>query len=151
MSFFIGTGANLEPRHRHVEHPLHRRTGRDLLLHAVETNQTGRTGRIGGRVVDLQVAKQYDHKPYDDKLKRLGLHDEDVLERARPLQKARNELIHEKAYLGPIESRVAQREAESAHALLVALRHIGSPADVWSAPMRRSCMAAPNRAAQHRR
>jgi hypothetical protein len=70
----------------------------------------------------IDQAKLYDRRSYEDKLRFLGLSEEQVIDRAKRLRVARRELVHEKAHMDAGEIRRAQDEAESAHELLVALR-----------------------------
>lgn len=70
-----------------------------------------------GRGTDL---KKFDSKKYEDKLAELGF-ETGLLERAKRLREARNELVHEKAHLDPGAIRFAQDEAERANQLLLAL------------------------------
>ena len=72
--------------------------------------------------------KKVDYSSYADKLTLLGCGDEDLLGDVERLQKARRELVHEKAHFefndaGEFtgELRTAQDEAESARAVMLAV------------------------------
>jgi hypothetical protein len=69
-------------------------------------------------------ARRHDGQSYEDKLQFLRVTDRGVIGRARRLRLARNELAHEKAHLNNRQVRIAQREADSAHELLVDLRDL---------------------------
>jgi hypothetical protein len=72
----------------------------------------------------LAKAKEFDRRSYEDKLQLLGQSDSDILARARRLQAARRELVHEKAHMDSGVLRFAQKEADNAYQLLVALRDL---------------------------
>ena len=76
------------------------------------------------REYGLDTAKESDRKFYEDKLQLLGRSDRTLIERAKRLQLARRELMHEKACFGRGEVRAAQEEAENAHKLLIELRDL---------------------------
>jgi hypothetical protein len=65
--------------------------------------------------------REYDFKPYEDKLRFLGCSDQLILERAIQFRKCRKALVHEKAHFDDGEIKVAQDEADNAHELLVAI------------------------------
>ena len=65
--------------------------------------------------------KEYDFKPYEDKLRFLGCSDQSTLERATKFRKCRKALVHEKAHFDDGEIKLAQDEADNAHELLVAI------------------------------
>ena len=51
----------------------------------------------------VEKAKEYDRRFYEDKLRLLGWSEEALLGRAKRLQVARRDLVHEKAHLDPGE------------------------------------------------
>lgn len=65
--------------------------------------------------------KEYDFKSYEEKLRLLGCTDQELLNSASKFRKARKSLVHEKAHFDDGEIRFAQKEAERAHGLLVAI------------------------------
>jgi hypothetical protein len=68
--------------------------------------------------------KEYDLKPYKERLKLFGCTDKELLKSASRFQKARKVLVHEKAHFDDGEIRWAQKEAENAHALLVSVQRL---------------------------
>ena len=69
-----------------------------------------------------QKFKEYDFKPYEEKLKLLGCSDQQIIDRATRFRKVRKELVHEKAHCDNGEIRTAQNEADNAKELLVLLQ-----------------------------
>ena len=69
----------------------------------------------------LDKAAEHERLTYVPKLRLLGITDQAALDRAERLRNARNELVHEKAFLNSKSIRVAQDEADNAYELLVAL------------------------------
>ncbi len=68
--------------------------------------------------------KEYDFKSYEEKLKLLGCINKNILDRVSRFRKTRKSLVHEKAHFDSGEITMAQREAENAHEMLVAIhRH----------------------------
>lgn len=65
--------------------------------------------------------KEFDYKPYEEKLKLLGITDEVLLHSVSEFRKSRRIIVHEKAHFDDGEVRWAQKEAENAHGLLVKL------------------------------
>lgn len=65
--------------------------------------------------------KKYDSKVYEEKLSLLGCTDQELLDSVSRFRKARKSLVHEKAYFDDGEIRWAQKEAENAHKLRVAI------------------------------
>ena len=65
--------------------------------------------------------REFDFKPYEEKLKLLGITNQSVLEDAGRFRKARKELVHEKAYSDSSETKMAQNEAHNAHQLLLTI------------------------------
>ena len=59
--------------------------------------------------------KEYDFKSYEDKLRLLGVEDEDLLNDVEDFRRTRKDLVHEKAFLDDGEIKKAQAEAELAH------------------------------------
>lgn len=70
----------------------------------------------------IEKAKEYDFKSYEEKLALLDCTDEKLLNSVLRFRKARRSLVHEKAYFDDGEVRWAQKEAENAHELLVAIQ-----------------------------
>lgn len=64
---------------------------------------------------------EYDFKSYEEKLSLLGCADQALLDSVLRFRKARKSLVHEKAHFDDGEIRCAQKEAENAHELLVAI------------------------------
>jgi hypothetical protein len=63
----------------------------------------------------LEVFKEYDRKPYEEKIKLLGCSDQSIIELCKKYRDARREIVHEKAYLNnDAFLRAAQEEAEIA-------------------------------------
>lgn len=58
--------------------------------------------------------KKYDFKPYEEKLKLIGIKDKVFLEKVSRFKRTRKELIHEKAHFDSGEIKTAQSEAENA-------------------------------------
>lgn len=67
--------------------------------------------------------KEYDFKSYEEKLRLLGCTDHELLNSASKFREAWKSLVHEKAHFDDDEIRWAQKEAESAHGLLVAIHN----------------------------
>ncbi len=65
--------------------------------------------------------KEYDFKPYEEKLKLLGINDSSVIECAERFRKCRKELVHEKAHFDNGEIKMAEKEAENARQLLLSI------------------------------
>jgi hypothetical protein len=65
--------------------------------------------------------KEFDRKPYEDKILLLGCSDQKILDSAERFRKCRRELVHEKAFFDSGEAKTAQDEAENAYQLLVAI------------------------------
>lgn len=65
--------------------------------------------------------KEVDFKSYEEKLKLLGITDEVLLHSVSEFRESRRTLVHEKAHFDDGQVRWAQKEAEKAHGLLVAL------------------------------
>lgn len=72
----------------------------------------------------LAKAKEFDRRSYEEKLRLVGQSDTPLLARAKRLQGARRELVHEKAHVDSGELRFAQEEADNAHELLTALQDL---------------------------
>lgn len=70
---------------------------------------------------DEQTFRDYDFKQYKEKLRLLGCHNRNILERAEKFRKCRKELVHEKAHFDTGEIKKAQDEAENARQLLLDL------------------------------
>jgi len=64
---------------------------------------------------------EYDFKSYEEKLSLLGCTDQALLDSVSRFRKSRKSLVHEKAYFDDGEIKWAQKEAEEAHELLVAI------------------------------
>jgi len=64
--------------------------------------------------------KDYDFKPYEERLKALGIQDSTVLSRVKNFRNDRRELVHEKAFLDK-GIRIAQKEAKRTFHLLCVL------------------------------
>jgi hypothetical protein len=75
----------------------------------------------------LETFEDYDRRRYADKLRLLGCTEQRILDAAEQFRKCRKELVHEKAYSDPGEIRTAQREADNANDLLLAI-------DAWFTP-----------------
>lgn len=73
------------------------------------------------RRLGIEMYKEYDFKPYEDKIRLLGCLDKSILDAAEKFRKCRKELVHEKAYSDSGEIKIAQDEADSAYDLLIAL------------------------------
>lgn len=58
--------------------------------------------------------REYDRKSYEDKLRLLGVEDEELLLLVGQLRATRRELIHEKAHFDIRTIKIAQKEAELA-------------------------------------
>ena len=74
--------------------------------------------------------KEYDFKSYEEKLTLLGCIDQELLNSVSRFRQARKSLVHEKAHFDDAEIRWAQKEAENAHELLLAVnehfsKHLG--------------------------
>lgn len=69
----------------------------------------------------LAEAKWFDGETYEEKLTILGYTDPEIIARGKQLRHSRKELVHEKAFLNSGQIRVAQEEADNAHALIVTL------------------------------
>lgn len=65
--------------------------------------------------------RDFDFKPYEEKLRLIGIDDNSILEAAARFRKARKELVHEKAHFDAGETQTAQDEAHNAYHLLVAI------------------------------
>ncbi|MFS1438879.1 hypothetical protein [Shewanella sp. 10N.286.48.A6] len=63
---------------------------------------------------DESKFKEYDFKPYEEKLKLIGIEDADFLNRISRFRKSRKELVHEKANFDSGEIKTAQSEADNA-------------------------------------
>ena len=70
---------------------------------------------------DENKFKDYDFKPYEEKLKLLGITDSSIIDRAEKFRKSRKELVHEKAHFDNGEIKTAQSEAENARQLLLSI------------------------------
>lgn len=62
--------------------------------------------------------KQYDFKPYREKLTLLGVSDAVLLNDVDNFKATRKKLVHEKAYSDSGEIKIAQTEAELAHKIM---------------------------------
>ena len=69
-----------------------------------------------------QKFKEYDFKTYEEKLRLLDVSDQQIIDRVTRFRKTRKVLVHEKAHFDDGEILWAQKEADNAHELLVALR-----------------------------
>lgn len=65
--------------------------------------------------------KEYDYKTYADKLQLLGCSELTIIKAAQSFQKCRNELVNEKAYCDSWQISTAQKEADNANQLLLAI------------------------------
>ncbi len=65
--------------------------------------------------------KEYDFKSYEEKLKLLGVTDEELLDSVSRFRTTRKALVHEKAHFNDGEIKTAQSEAENAHQILRAV------------------------------
>jgi hypothetical protein len=65
--------------------------------------------------------REFDFKPYEEKLRLIGIDDNAILEAAARFRVARKELVHEKAHFDAGETKTAQDEARNAYQLLVAI------------------------------
>jgi len=65
--------------------------------------------------------KEFDRQVYEKKLRVLGCTDEELLTSVSRFREARNALVHEKAHFEDKEIKFAQKEAEKAHAILLAV------------------------------
>ena len=81
----------------------------EALFFVVGTERLGRAVYLG-----------HERETYEERLKRIGLVDQDLLDRCAAFRDARNELVHEKAeeQLGRPTLRVAQSEAMEALELI---------------------------------
>lgn len=61
------------------------------------------------------VAKETDRKTWEEKLRSLGVCDEDLLEKVCEFRKSREDLVHEKAFFTQNYFSAAQDRAELAH------------------------------------
>jgi len=66
----------------------------------------------------LEVFKEYDRKPYEEKIKLLGCSDLSIIELCKKYRDLRREIVHEKAYLDNDSFRAAQEDAEIAIKLI---------------------------------
>jgi hypothetical protein len=67
----------------------------------------------------VQEFKKYDKKKgYEERIKKIGISDEDLIERIISFRKSRKAIEHEKAYLDK-DFKFAQDEAEKAYSLVV--------------------------------
>jgi len=71
---------------------------------------------------DEKKFKQYDFKSYKDKLRLLGVEDEELLEKVERFRKIRKELVHEKAFLDDGTIKTAQEEAKIAYEIMKDVR-----------------------------
>ncbi len=65
-----------------------------------------------------EKCKKYDRKNYEEKLKLLDIHDDDLFLLVKKLRVARRELVHEKAFFDTDTLKSAQREARVAHEVM---------------------------------
>ena len=65
--------------------------------------------------------REFDRKPYEEKLRLIGIDNISILEVAARFRIARNELVHEKAHFDTGETKTAQDEAGNAYHLLLAI------------------------------
>ncbi len=63
--------------------------------------------------------KKYDFKPYEEKLKLVGINDSSIIECAERFRKCRKELVHEKSHFDNGKIKMAEKEAENARQLLL--------------------------------
>ncbi len=68
-----------------------------------------------------EMFRKFDFKPYEEKIRLIGIDDDSILEAAARLRIARKELIHEKAHFNTGEMQTAQDEAHNAYQLLLAI------------------------------
>ncbi|MCR4291092.1 MAG: hypothetical protein NUV86_12625 [Candidatus Scalindua sp.] len=62
--------------------------------------------------------KKHSKKSYKEKLELIGINESDILDRVDSFQKTRNELVHEKAFSGKNEIKLAQDEAKHAYEII---------------------------------
>ena len=65
--------------------------------------------------------REIDFKPYEEKLRFIGIDDNSILEAAARFRIARKELVHEKAHFDTGETKKAQDEARNAYQFLLAI------------------------------
>ena len=65
--------------------------------------------------------REIDYKPYEEKLRLVGIDDNSILEAAARFRIARKVLVHEKAYFDTEVTKTAQDEARNAYQLLLAI------------------------------
>lgn len=65
--------------------------------------------------------RKFDYKPYEEKLRLIGINDNSILEAAARFRIARKELVHEKAHFDTAGTKMAQDEARNAYQLLLAI------------------------------
>lgn len=65
--------------------------------------------------------REVDYKPYEEKLRLIGIDDKSILESAARFRVARKALVHEKAHFDTGETQTAQDEARNAYQLLLAI------------------------------
>lgn len=68
-----------------------------------------------------EMFRKFDFKPYEEKIRLIGIDDNSILEAAARFRIARKELIHEKAHFNAGETQLAQDEARNAYQLLLAI------------------------------
>lgn len=66
-----------------------------------------------------ELYNKYDRKSYEEKLKKLEVTDEELLDRVRRYRDVRRELVHEKAYFNQEGVKRAQEEAKVAHEMML--------------------------------
>lgn len=76
---------------------------------------------VGCRLLGKTAYDRIDRKPYEEKLRALGVEDEALLTAAKEFRAVRKELVHEKAYEST-ELRTAQEEAKKAIAFIERVR-----------------------------
>jgi hypothetical protein len=74
------------------------------------------------RKLGIEKSKELDRKTYEVKLKKLGFRDKAILSDVRKFRLARNEVVHEKAFLNADDLKVAQDEATFAFDLVERIR-----------------------------
>lgn len=65
--------------------------------------------------------REFDFKPYEEKLRLIGIDDNSILEAVARFRIARKELVHEKALFDARETKTAQDEAHNAYQLLLTI------------------------------
>ncbi len=66
----------------------------------------------------LKTFKEYDWKPYEEKLNLLGCSDKLIFEECKHFRQVRKEILHEKAHMDSETIRIAQEEATRAFKLI---------------------------------